>query len=113
MSIDAKPLFRPEAVRPKVRAFTLPPHADQGKIAKWAKMFAAKSKMKLKETEVRDEFLYDIFRDVLGYVTVSDNPMAYTFKKEQFVKADAPVQGRFVRELEKKIDVGFLADARR
>ncbi len=88
MSIDGKPLFRPEAVRPKVRAFTLPEHADQGKIAKWAKMLAAKSKVKLKETEVRDEFLYDIFRDVLGYVTVSDNPAAYTFKKEQFVKAD-------------------------
>ena len=88
MSIDGKPLFRPEAVRPKVRAFTLPPHADQGKIAKWAKMFATKSKVKLKETEVRDEFLYDIFRDVLGYVTVSDNPAAYTFKKEQFVQAD-------------------------
>ena len=88
MSIDGKPLFRPEAVRPKVRAFTLPAHAEQGKIAKWAKMFAAKSKVKLKETEVRDEFLYDIFRDVLGYVTVSDNPAAYSFKKEQFVKAD-------------------------
>ena len=100
MSIDGKPLFRPEAVRPKVRAFTLPPHADQGKIAKWAKVFATKSKVKLKETEVRDEFLYDIFRDVLGYVTVSDNPTAYSFKKEQFVKADAPFQGRFVRQTE-------------
>ena len=87
MPTDAKPLFRPEAVRPKLRAFELPPHADRGKAAKWAKTFAGAAKLKLKETEVRDEFLYDIFRDALGYVTVSDNRDAYSFKKEQFVEA--------------------------
>ena len=87
MPTDAKPLFRPEAVRPKVRAFALPPHADRAKIAKWAKMFGGSAKTKFKETEVRDEFLYDIFRDVLGYVTVSETPEAYSFKKELFVEA--------------------------
>jgi hypothetical protein len=87
MTTAAKPLFRPEAVRPKVRNFTLPPHADRGKVAKWAAMFAA-GKIKHKETEVRDEFLYDLFRDALGYVTVSQSPAAYSFKKEQLVKVD-------------------------
>jgi len=88
MPSDAKPLFRPEAVRPKVRGFALPAHADRAKAAKWAKMLAGSAKLKLKETEVRDEFLYDIFRDALGYVTVSQNPAAYSFKKEQFVQVD-------------------------
>jgi hypothetical protein len=88
MPTDAKPLFRPEAVRPKVRAFELPARADRAKIAKWAKMFAGSAKPKWKETEVRDEFLYDIFRDALGYVTVSENPADYSFKKEQFVQVD-------------------------
>ena len=87
MPTDAKPLFRPEAVRPKVRAFELPARADRSKIAKWAKMFAGSAKLKLKETEVRDEFLYDIFRDALGYVTVSETPAAYSLKKELFVEA--------------------------
>lgn len=88
MPTDAKPLFRPEAVRPKLRAFELPARADRGKIAKWAKVFAGSGKSKLKETEVRDEFLYDIFRDALGYVTVSETPADYSFKKEQFVQVD-------------------------
>ncbi len=87
MPTDAKPLFRPEAVRPKVRAFALPPHADRGKIAKWAKMFTGSGRVKFKETEVRDEFRDDIYRDVLGDVTVSETPEAYSFKKELFVEA--------------------------
>jgi len=50
-------------------------------------MFGSYSK-KLKETEIRDEFLYNIFRDALGYITVSQNPNAYSFKKEQLVQVD-------------------------
>jgi hypothetical protein len=87
MPADHKPLFRPEAIRPKVREFLLPPEADPKKLQKWAGMLKQKSSKKLKETELRDEFLYDIFRDALGYVTVSENPTEYTFKKEQFVEA--------------------------
>ncbi len=42
----------------------------------------------MKETELRDEFLYDVFRDLLGYTTANQNPAAYSFTKEQFVAVD-------------------------
>ena len=63
MPTDAKPLFRPEAVRPKVRAFALPPHADR---AKWAKMFAGNVKTKFKSRRLRPT-LCDIVRYTLTY----------------------------------------------
>lgn len=42
----------------------------------------------MKETELRDEFLYDVFRDLLGYTTANQSPTAYSFTKEQFVAVD-------------------------
>lgn len=90
MSPDPKPLFRPEALRPHLASFALPPHAETSrrKLADWAKLLALKGGRKMKETELRDEFLYDVFRDLLGYTTAAQNPVDHTFRKEQFVAVD-------------------------
>ena len=90
MSAEAKPLFRPEAIRPKLLSFTLPPGVDaaRAKLVGWASLLASDSGKKKKETELRDEFLFDVFRDLLGYTTAAQHADAYTFKKEQFVQVD-------------------------
>jgi hypothetical protein len=90
MPADIKAIFRPEAVFPRLKAFTLPPGAAvvQRKLAGWAKLLDTKRGQKMKETELRDEFLFDVFRDLLGYSTAAQGPAAYTFKKEQFVEVD-------------------------
>lgn len=90
MPADVKTLFRPEAVRPKLTTLLLPPGADnaRGKLDGWAKLLATQHGQKMKETELRDEFLFDVFRDLLGYTTAAQHPAGYTFKKEQFVQVD-------------------------
>jgi hypothetical protein len=44
MPIPAKSLFRPEALRPKLAAFALPPDAvaARSKLANWAKLLGSK-----------------------------------------------------------------------
>ena len=61
-----KPLFRPEALRPKLALFrpTDAAMAARAKLAEWAMLLASAGGDKLKETEV----LGDFFRDMLAYV---------------------------------------------
>ena len=88
MPADIKPLFRPEAVRPKVKAFTPPDAAVVGrsKLVEWAKFFATSKADKRKETELLADFLRDVFVGILGYVP----PPAerYSLKKEVLVPTD-------------------------
>lgn len=90
MAVDLKPLFRPEALRPHLAGFALPASAPAGRdaLARWAKLLGSKAGQKMKETELRDEFLYDVFRDLLGYTTATQNPAAYSLTKEQYVEVD-------------------------
>ena len=90
MPADPKPLFRPDAVRPRVKDFAPPATAvaGRGKLARWAGLLGSKAGGAKKETELRDEFLYDVFRDLLGYTTPAEAPGKYTFKKEAAVRAD-------------------------
>lgn len=71
MPADAKPLFRPDALRPGLAAVALPASADaaRAKLARWAKLLASPAGLAKKETELRDEFLFDVFRDLLGYTS--------------------------------------------
>ena len=87
MPAAIKPLFRPEAVRPKVTAFALPPTAVAARahLSKWAKLLAAPATAKRKETELLPDFLRDVFVDLLGYVPPPQSP--YTLKREALVDA--------------------------
>lgn len=62
--------------------------AERDKLRTWAGLLGSPAGLKLKETQVRDEFLYDVFRDLLGYTTAAQNPADYRFNKEQFVESD-------------------------
>ncbi len=90
MPVTVKPLFRPEALSAGLDGFALPPTAEvgRGKLRQWAGLLGTPAGLKLKETEVRDEFLYDVFRDLLGYTTVAQNPADFRLTKEQFVQVD-------------------------
>ena len=96
MPADIKPLFRPEAVRPKVKAFTLPKAAEDGRarIIEWAKKLDPKTKLKEKETELLPNFLSDVFESVLGYV--GPPATATNIRREALVQVDG-----------KRADAGF------
>ena len=69
MPTDPKPLFRPDALRPKLAVFTLPPAAAgaRPKLGNWKSLLHSKAAEKMKETELLGDFLRDVFGDVLGY----------------------------------------------
>ncbi len=96
MPADIKPLFRPEAVRPKVAAFTLPPLAVAGraKLTVWAKLLGSGKADKQKETELLSDFLRDVFVELLGYV--GPPATATSIRREALVQVDG-----------KRADAGF------
>ena len=59
MPADVKPLFRPDALRPKLAGFTVPPAAlaARPKLAEWVKLLASDAGKKRKETELLADFL--------------------------------------------------------
>jgi len=90
MPIAAKPLFRPEALRPKLSAFTLPPAAvaARTRLANWAKLLSSKKADALKETELLGAFIGDVFIDLLGYAGPAHGAERYTLKREATVEVD-------------------------
>src|SRR5882724_7405116 len=90
MPADAKPLFRRDALRTKLAAFTLPPTASAArpKLGHWADFLASKAADRMKETELLGEFIRDVFGDLLGYIGPSSNAPIYTLKREPIVQVD-------------------------
>ncbi|HEY1378716.1 MAG TPA: hypothetical protein VGF55_18095 [Gemmataceae bacterium] len=69
MPADVKPLFRADALRPKLGKFVWPDYVEAArpKLAHWASLLASPQADGLKETEVLPDFITDIFGDLLGY----------------------------------------------
>lgn len=91
MPVEAKPLFRPDVLRPPLRAFQWPPQnlpEIKSKLGKWAELFASRRADKFKEKELLPDFLTDVFCDVLGYQRPADNAERYTFSREKHVQVD-------------------------
>ena len=90
MPTEPKPLFRPEALQPRLEAFQPSPTAiaARPKLIRWAKLLGTPQAAAMKETELRDEFIYDVFRDLLGYISSVQDHDNYTLKKEAFVEVD-------------------------
>ncbi len=89
MPIQQKPLFRLDALKPKLDAFK--PAGLDAKVAVLAKLRDLIRSPKfdgLKETAILPGFLEDLFRQVLGYASPHDNPQRYTFSREQHVEVD-------------------------
>jgi hypothetical protein len=91
MSAETKPLFRPEAVRPKVKRYMLPQRAEDAmpKLRQWADKFENHKLDKMKETELLPLFLSDIFGEVLGYTTPLATGDTYTIKREATIEVDS------------------------
>jgi hypothetical protein len=90
MPITAKPLFRPEALRPKLSAFLVPPAAvaARGKLTNWTKLLGSKKAEAMKETELLAAFIGDVFIDLLGYTGPAHGTEQYTLKREATVEVD-------------------------
>jgi hypothetical protein len=59
MPVEAKPLFRPDVLRPHLQAFVLPASLPDSKaiLAKWATMLSTGRADKFKEQELLPDFL--------------------------------------------------------
>src|SRR6266540_2851835 len=90
MPLDPKPLFRPEALRSHLATFELPSTTAlaRTKLNHWSILLGTPKAGTLKETELRDEFIYDVFRDLLGYVSAVQDSSAFTLKKEKLIEVD-------------------------
>ena len=90
MPSSAKPLFRPEALRPKLFTFTVPPTAAAAriKLGHWAKLLGTKKAEAMKETELLGDFLADVFVHLLGYTGPAGGADRYTLKREATVEVD-------------------------
>src|SRR5947207_16011232 len=95
MPTEAKALFRPEAVRPKLLNCPLAPGAQaaRSKLANWADLLAGGKADAMKETELLPDFIGDVFGEALGYVGPAGgtaNPAEGKFTS-QGGKAAAPI----------------------
>lgn len=88
MATEIKLLFRPEALRPKLKSFLVPAcwEAASQKLASWANLLGSKQAERMKETELLADFIRDLFVDLLGYVPPPAAP--YSLKREALVKVD-------------------------
>jgi Eco57I restriction-modification methylase/TaqI-like C-terminal specificity domain/Putative RNA methylase family UPF0020 len=88
--VEAKPLFRPDVLRPQLAAFRLPERisAIREVFGRWATLLASAQADSLKEQELLPDFLTDIFCGVLGYTRAVDNGERYTFSREKYVEVD-------------------------
>ncbi len=90
MPVEAKPLFRPDALRPHLKTFQLPKPVEEYRaiLPKWADMLVSGKADRFKEREILGDFLADVFCSVLGYTRPADDPDRHTMSREKHVQAD-------------------------
>ncbi len=88
MATEIKPLFRPDALRPKLKSFLLPARCESASRAfiSWSNLLGSRQAEEMKESELLADFIRDVFVDLLGYVPPPAMP--YTLKREALVKVD-------------------------
>jgi len=88
--LEAKPLFRPEVLRPLLATFRLPQDFSQSRITldKWAKILSTGQADSYKEKELLPDFLNDFLCGVLGYQRAVDSPDRYSVSWEKHVQVD-------------------------
>jgi hypothetical protein len=90
LPVEAKPLFRPDALRPQLKSFLLSGRAEAYRdiLGKWAEMLASGRADRFKEQEILGDFLNDIFCGVLGYARPAHDPQRHTISREKHVQVD-------------------------
>ncbi len=100
MPVEAKPLFRPDVLRPFLGAFHLPSNAAaRENLARWAALLTSPQADTLKEQELLPDFLSDVFCGVLGYTRAVDSKDRYTFSREKHVEVDGKFADAVLGEL--------------
>src|SRR5713101_1428316 len=87
---EAKPLFRADALRPKLVGFGLPTGSGEGrkKLGSWVNLLANKQAEAMKETELLPGFITDLFERLLGFAGPESGGTTYTLKREALIKVD-------------------------
>jgi len=100
--VEAKPLFRPDVLRPYLAAFTLPERvqAHRAALARWAELFASGQADQFKEHELLHNFLTEIFCGLLAYTRLVDNNERYTFSREKYVEVDGKYSDAVIGEFQ-------------
>ncbi|HUY88700.1 MAG TPA: DNA methyltransferase [Pirellulales bacterium] len=90
MPVEAKPLFRPDVLRPYLSAFEPPAHVEtvRPKLRHWAELMASGRSDAFKEQEILPDFLTDFFCELLGYTRPADGGQRYTISRERHVEVD-------------------------
>jgi hypothetical protein len=88
--VEAKPLFRPDVLRPHLATFHLSERANAArpKLLKWAEFLGSEKASKYKEQEILHDFLTDVFCELLGYARAVDNRDRSTISREKHVQVD-------------------------
>jgi len=96
MPVEAKPLFRPRVVRPRLRAFAPERDLAEGRerLRAWSELLASPAADRQTEQELLPDFLTDVFYRVLGYPGPSGGGGTYTLSRERHVEVD----GKLVNE---------------
>lgn len=104
MPIDAKPLFRPDVLRPALATFQLPKPFEMlcAPLRRWAQVLSSAEGDVLNEKEILPDFLTDVFCGVLGYSRIVDSPERFTFSREKHVKIDGKYADAVLGDFEKK-----------
>jgi len=99
--VEAKPLFRPDVLRPHIANFHLPAEiAVQREVfTRWAGLLWSPQAETLKEQELLPDFLTDVFCGILGYTRAVDNKDRYSFSREKHVEVDGKFADAVLGEL--------------
>jgi len=101
MPTQAKPLFRPEALRPRLKTFAVPPAAGAARprLGHWAKLLGSTAAEEMKETELLADFIRDVLGDLLGYTGPAGGSDRYTLKCQPAIEVDGKYADAALRRL--------------
>jgi len=99
--VEAKPLFRPDVLRPCLAGFDLPGDIKgiRETLGRWADLLWSTQADSLKEQELLPDFLTDVFCGILGYKRAVDNKDRYSFSREKHVQVDGKYADAVLGEL--------------
>jgi hypothetical protein len=90
LPVEAKPLLRPDVLRPHLAAFVMPEHVEALRpvLTKWADMLTSCKADRSKEQEILHDFITDLFCDLLGYKRPVDDHERFTISREKHGQVD-------------------------
>jgi len=90
MPVEAKPLFRPSVLGPRLAGFHLPEAAEPSaeRLASWADLVHGPRADRLTESELLPDFLTQVFYGLLGYAGPAADPGRHTLSREHRVEVD-------------------------